>query len=134
MVELDLYGFPVELVSTWCRTSTRTVAAWKAGVSRPSPQAVALFELHSNGRVLSKGEWPGWSIRGNLLLDPDGNRTTQNQLRAYSQVIGWAREAVRTHAQLLHHLGPLHQLFDGSSRELPSADPDDRKSVTLLSK
>ncbi len=95
MGQPDFYGYPAELVAQWCRVSARTGAAWKSGISEPSRQAVALFELHRDGRVLSVADWPGWSVRGGQLFDPDGVCTTQDQLRAYGLVIPWAREAYR---------------------------------------
>lgn len=95
----DGYGYPVELVATWCGVSLRTAAAWKAGVSKPSGQALALFELHREGRVLSCEDWAGWSVHRGELVDPDGVHTTQSQLRAYGLVIPWAREAARLLSQ-----------------------------------
>jgi len=37
-------------------------------------------------------------VRGNLLVDPEGNETTQGQLRAYYYVYKLCRELSKTNA------------------------------------
>jgi hypothetical protein len=41
-------------------------------------------------------EWYGWHVKKNLLVDPEGNATTQGQLRAYYYVYQLARELAKT--------------------------------------
>ena len=55
---------------------------YKIGQRKPSPHALRLFELNREGRIL-KGEFKEWCDLGSTLVDPDGNVTTQRQLRAY---------------------------------------------------
>lgn len=55
---------------------------WKRGEQDPTPQALQLFRLHRDGRVLGQ-EWDGWRIVDGQLVDPEGNSTSQGQLRAY---------------------------------------------------
>jgi hypothetical protein len=41
-----------------------------------------LSVLNRDGRVLDD-TWKGWAVHRSKLVDPDGNETTQGQLRAY---------------------------------------------------
>lgn len=88
------YGYPAELIADWCGVSVRTAARWKSGISQPSPSAIKLFELHRDRRVLGK-EWEGWLVNQATLVDPEGNSTTQGQLRAYAHVYALCRELSR---------------------------------------
>ena len=60
----------------------------------PSPQALRLFELHRDRRILG-AEWDGWLVNNAELVDPEGNATTQGQLRAYYQVYQLCHELMR---------------------------------------
>lgn len=88
------YGYPAELVAEWCGVSVRTAQRWKDGRSRPPRLALRLFTLHAERRVLGK-EWDGWLINRETLVDPEGNSTTQGQLRAYAHVYALCRELSR---------------------------------------
>ena len=88
------YGYPVELIQSWCGVSRQTAYLYKIGTSTPSKSAVRLFVLHRDGRVLGP-EWTRWTIRKDQLIDPEGNGTTQSQLRAYWMLIQLARELAR---------------------------------------
>lgn len=88
------YGFPAELVAEWCGVHVRTAQRWKDGRSQPSLSALKLFRLHSERRVLGK-EWNGWLINQGNLVDPEGQSTTQGQLRAYAHVYALCRELAR---------------------------------------
>ena len=88
------YGYSVELLAQWCMVSVETAARWKRHEAEPSRQAMALFELHRDRRVLGDA-WPGWLVNGNRLVDPEGNETTQGQLRAYAHVYQLVRELAR---------------------------------------
>jgi hypothetical protein len=81
------YSYPVDVIASWCDVTVETAASWKCGVSRPSRQACKLFELHRDGRVFGGTEWDGWRVHGSRLFDPEGNGTTQGQLRAYAVAI-----------------------------------------------
>lgn len=100
------YGFPAEVIADWCGVSVRTAARWKDGRNRPSPSALKLFELHRDRRILGK-EWNGWLINQATLVDPEGNSTTQGQLRAYAHVYALCSELAkrdRSAADLLDRL------------------------------
>jgi hypothetical protein len=88
------YGYPADLIGSWCGVSAGVAAGWKEGTRKPSKQAVLLFELHRQRRVLGVG-WEDWVVNGECLVDPEGNSTTQGQLRAYAHVVGWAIERNR---------------------------------------
>jgi hypothetical protein len=79
------YGYPAELLSAWCLVSLETAIKWKRGETEPSPQALRLFELHRDRRILGP-EWDGWVVNKAHLVDPENNATTQGQLRAYYHV------------------------------------------------
>jgi hypothetical protein len=90
------YGFPSWLIADWCCVTKRTARRWKDGTLRPSPGHLRLFRLYADGRVMSHSHWPeGWAIRDNVLVDPEQQRTTQSQLRAYALVYQLAREMAR---------------------------------------
>ena len=85
------YGYPVELIQQWCGVSASTAAQYKNGTRKPSRQALRLFTLHRDLRVLGVG-WEGWKVTKDGLVDPDGNQTSRDQLRAYWIVMQFARE------------------------------------------
>lgn len=101
------YGYPVTLIVSWCQVSRVTARLYKSGVRQPSKAAFRLFTLHRDGRVLGDG-WDGWSVHHGALVDPDGNATTQTQLRAYWIIVQLAAELAsrdpRSH-------GRLHELL-----------------------
>jgi hypothetical protein len=85
------YGYPVELIELWCGVSRHTAYLYKIGARKPSRQALKLFVLHRDGRVLGP-EWREWSVHKNKLVSPEGQETTQGQLNAYWLVMQLARE------------------------------------------
>jgi hypothetical protein len=94
-------GYPAELIGRWCAVSARTARLYKAGLRRPSRQALRLFALHRDRQVLC-GPWVGWLVNGDSIVDPDGNATTARQLKAYWMVMQLAAAQAR-------QLGPDHQ-------------------------
>lgn len=88
------YGYPAELVARWCGVSVSTAAAWKANKRKPSRQALRIFTLHRDGRVLGD-QWAGWEVREGVIRDPEGNCTTADQLRSYALILQLARELAR---------------------------------------
>jgi hypothetical protein len=87
------YGYPEQLIASWCGVSVATARRWKAGGAVPRP-ALRLFTLHRDGKVLDD-HWTGWSVHNGVLKDPEGNRTTQSQLRGYWFVMQLAAELAR---------------------------------------
>jgi len=85
------YGYPPELIARWCAVSEQTALLYKNGTRKPSRQALKLFVLHRDGRVLGP-EWREWSVHKNKLVSPEGQETTQGQLNAYWLVMQLARE------------------------------------------
>lgn|ERR1700687_3465669 len=94
-------GYPAELIAEWCAVSRKTAELYKAGSRKPSRQALRLFALYRDGRVLS-GAWRECSIRGDRLFDPEDCAVTLDQLRAYWVVMQLAAEYARL-------LGPAQQ-------------------------
>ena len=88
------YGYPVELIQEWCAVSKQTAYLYKIGARKPSRQALRLFTLHRDGRLLGK-EWEGWHAKGDRLFDPEGNATTARQLRNYCLMMQFAHELAR---------------------------------------
>jgi len=46
------YGCPVEQIAAWCGVSLGSAEHYKTGRRQPSAQAMKLFELHRDGKVL----------------------------------------------------------------------------------
>lgn len=86
-------SYPPELIAHWCGVSVKTAALYKAGRRRPSRQALRLFALHRDGRVLGS-EWRDWKMVRGQLFDPEGNVCTQGMLRAYGLVLQWVAATV----------------------------------------
>jgi hypothetical protein len=87
------YGYPAELIAEWCGVSLATARRWKATGKAPRP-ALRLFGLYRDQRVLDR-HWSGWKTSQGVLTDPDGNSTTQAQLRAYWIVMQLAADLAR---------------------------------------
>ena len=85
------YGYPSPLIAQWCGVSGKTAALYKAGARKPSRQALRLFTLHRDGRVLDQ-DWRGWSVRDAKLVDPAGNATSRGQLQGYAMILQWVAE------------------------------------------
>lgn len=97
---LLFYVYPVELIADWCSVSRQTAYLYKIGARKPSRQALRLFVLNRDGRVLGKG-WEHWAVHKDLLVDPDGNETTQGQLRAYWLILQLTRELASNDSKAL---------------------------------
>lgn len=87
------YGYPAELVARWCGVSVATARRWKNGGAVPRP-ALRLFTLYRDGQVLDE-HWVGWRTHKGVLADPEGNTTTQSQLRAYALIMQFAADLAR---------------------------------------
>jgi hypothetical protein len=123
------YSYPVALVAEWCAVSLATAASRKCGVAKPSRQALRLFELYRDGRVLGGAEWDAWRVDGSRLVDPEGNSTTQGQLRAYALAIRLFLEMARAGSKwskITPELAQVRELLGGS--EAPSGAVPDRLS------
>lgn len=96
------YGYPAHLVAEWCAVDIKTAQRWKRGTQRPSPGHLKLFKLYADMRVMDPILWPdGWAINRDVIVDPEGKRTTASQLRAYALVYQLCRElAKKDHSSL----------------------------------
>lgn len=88
------YGYPPELIAEWCLVELDTARRWKRFEATPSRQAMRLFELHRDRKILG-AEWRGWIVKGDLLCDPENHETTQGQLRAYFHVYQLMHQLMR---------------------------------------
>lgn len=84
------YGYPPELIAQWCHVSASTAYLYKLGQRKPSRQAVRLFVLHRDRRILTD-EWKGWLVKPEVLVDPEGNETSRDLLRNYAVMLQFAR-------------------------------------------
>lgn len=107
VVSSVFYGISAELIAEWCAVSVETARRWKAGESHPSPTALKLFAIYRERLVLGQ-EWHGWLINKATIVDPEGNATTQGQLRAYYLNLQLLAQLCRgnevAHAEYLHNL------------------------------
>lgn len=85
------YGYPVELIERWCAVSRQTAQLYKSGVRKPSKQALRLFVLHRDGRVLDD-QWKGFGIHRDKLVDPEGHEFDPGQLRSHWLIVQLAQE------------------------------------------
>lgn len=85
------YGYPIELIQQWCCVSRQTAYLYKTGVRKPSRQALRLFVLNRDGRVLDN-LWKGFAVRGNKLVDPQGQEFDPAQLEAHWLIVQLAQE------------------------------------------
>lgn len=88
------YGYPVELIRDWCAVSRQTAYLYKIGARKPSRQALRLFTMHRDGRILG-GDWDGWRVEKGCIFDPSGTATSVRQLRAYGLMMQFVHELAR---------------------------------------
>ena len=89
------YGFPEQLIAQWCGVSLHTARLYKAGTRKPSRQALRLFTLHRDGRVLDQQHWRGFSVRNGKLVDPVGREFDAGQLNAHWLIVQLAQDLAR---------------------------------------
>jgi len=103
------YGVPAEVIRDLCGVTLRQAIAYKSGTASAHPSVIHLVTLYSEGRILGDS-FKGWASRGAEIIDPEGHRTTQSQLRAYPFVWQLARELARNDpsaASLLDRYGGM---------------------------
>jgi hypothetical protein len=88
------YGYPEPLIARWCGVSVHTARLYKSGARKPSRQALRLFALHRDGRVLDD-RWKGFAVRGDKLVDPQGQEFSPVQLEAHWLIVQLAHELAR---------------------------------------
>lgn len=93
-VSFEFYGYPAEVIACWCLVPLAKARRLKSGQDEPNRQQRRLFELHAREQLLTDA-WRGWRVRGGSIIDPDGNATTENQLRCYALVYQWAADIAR---------------------------------------
>jgi hypothetical protein len=109
IVSGTFYGYPAELVAEICGVSLKTAARWKSGEVTLSRPALRLFDLHRRRKVLASPSWEGWLVNGDALVDPEGNATTQAQLRAYYLVCQLATELAHDSPEALERLEDIRR-------------------------
>lgn len=87
------YGFPVEVIASWCQVTKGTAYLYKVGQRKPSRQAIRLFVIHRDRRLLTE-EWKGWVIKPDSIVDPKNNKTPRNLLRGYSLILQYVNAVV----------------------------------------
>lgn len=92
----EFYGTPAAMIAAWCAVDIKTAQRWKRGTQRPTKSHLKLFQLYRERRVLDPELWPGWVVKGNVLVDPENHETTQSQLRAYALVYMLCQELLRS--------------------------------------
>lgn len=100
------YGYPAELVASWCAVSLTTAKAYKAGTRKPSRQALKLFSLHRQELILGP-EWRGFIVRKDTIVDPAGQATTRAQLEHYQLIMEWAASVASRDPDLQHEFYEL---------------------------
>jgi len=92
-------GYSAALIAEWCAVSIKTATLYKSNWRKPSRQALRVFVLHRDGRVLSD-VWRDCCVRGDRLIDPEDQGVTLGQLRAYWIVMQLAAEYARRRSQV----------------------------------
>jgi Phage protein len=100
------YSFPARVIAAWCGVSPATAALWKQNKRKPSLQALRLFTLHRDELILGEA-WRGWRVRAGAIVDPEGNATSQAQLRAYWLIMQYAAELARRNPADYDHFQSL---------------------------
>jgi hypothetical protein len=102
-------GYSPDLIADWCGVDYSSAMQFKSGQRSPGAQALRLFLLNRDGRILG-AEWEGFSVRGGTMWDPYGKPLTAGQLRAYEIALQMLRELMRGNALLNRELDALfHQ-------------------------
>jgi hypothetical protein len=103
------YGHADEQIAQVICCSLQTARAFKHGTRKPGKTAFKLWSLYISGRMLGDA-WQGWRAADGELFDPEGNRTTQSQLRAYAHVWALARELARGDQHLTAELDRISNM------------------------
>lgn len=78
MKKVDFWP-PAKDIAALCGVDLATARRWRRQASCPPPAAV--FLINGDLGCFAK-EWRGWRIRGAVLLSPDGQEVTPNDIRA----------------------------------------------------
>lgn len=111
------YGVPVEEVQRICGVSKSTAYSYKNGNRKPSKAIAKLMQLHNAGRVLEPKFWPtGWRFHEGTVVDPEGNITTEAQLRGYGMLMQTIMHHVRQNEVLRAEVEPILRIMEGGAR------------------
>jgi hypothetical protein len=111
------YGVPVEVIAKVCDVTRATARGYKIGSRKPSRQVNRLMQLHNADRVLDPQYWPrGWRFHKNSIVDPDGNITTEAQLRGYAMLIQVFMHRARQDDALRQEVEPILRIMESSAR------------------
>lgn len=102
-VNLAFYGVPTATIAEVCGVSISTARSYKNGNRRASRSVITLIQLWKDGRILGR-EFKGFRVHQDTIVDPEGNITTANQLRAYGIFVQllreWSRNDPHRHSQV----------------------------------
>jgi hypothetical protein len=84
LTESPLYGVPVEQIAQVCGVHKDTARRWKRTGNVPPAAVVAIRALFEHDLGAISKAWTGWSVRGEELISPEGNRFTPGMVRASS--------------------------------------------------
>jgi hypothetical protein len=88
LTESPLYGVPVEEIARVCGVHQDTARRWKRTGNVPPAAVVAIRALFEHDLGAISAQWTGWSVRGEELISPEGDRFTPGMVRAG----GYARQ------------------------------------------
>ena len=73
------------------KVSERTMRGWESGATRIPYTAYKLLRLLRGGRVLSHPDWKHFTVRGNVLISPEGHEFVAGELGWLSLLVRRAR-------------------------------------------
>jgi hypothetical protein len=82
LTESPLYGVPVETIAAKCGVHPDTARRWKRTGNVPPTAVIAIRALFEHDLGAISGDWTGWSVRGDELISPEGDRFTPGMVRA----------------------------------------------------
>ena len=84
-------GLSVVGCAALLRVSERTMRGWESGATRIPYTAYKLLRLLRGGRVLSHPDWKHFTVRGNVLISPEGHEFVAGDLGWLSLLVRRAR-------------------------------------------
>lgn len=92
LTESPLYGVPVEVIAAKCQVHPDTARRWKRTGHVPAAAVVAIRALHEHDLGVISEAWAGWSVRGDALVSPAGERFTPGAVLAGKYHAAMVRE------------------------------------------
>lgn len=90
------YGVPVAEIQRITGCEKSTAYSYKNGNRKPSTAVIKLMQFYNAERILDPKYWPrGWRFHQGQIIDPEGNVTTEAQLRGYGMLMQCLAEWTR---------------------------------------